>query len=495
MTSPAKIPFVSILHIDKKSTTPLYVQIAQQMINAIQRGFLMIGTKLPGTRVLSDTLQVHRQTVIAAYQELESQGWLESIPNKGTYIIQRIDEAKPMRIHDKIELLAQYPQQTGFTFTRSSILDNPFQDASTSLAFTDGTPDIRLSSIYDLSSMYSASMKRKQIQRKMEHHIHEGKEFFRSQLSNYLNLTRGLHISPQNLLITRSTEMSLYLISQLILKENDTVIVADLSFFSANMIFQKAGARIVSIPVDEEGISVDYIRNHFKPQELRMVYITPHYHYPTTVTLSANRRIELLQLATEYHFIIVEDDYDFEFQYEPSALLPLASADLNGMVIYVGTFGKSLAPGFRTGFVVAPENLMVELRKYLGIIDRQGDIVMEQVLGEMIEEGTIFRHLKKSLKEYKLRRDHFCTLLDSHFSQQVTYIKPKGGLAIWTKWNSDISLLKLSQQALQKGLFIPQTILYQSKKQTAMRLGFGHLNKEELEKAFSILKSCEIQLT
>lgn len=490
MTSPAKIPFISILNIDKKSNTALYVQIAQQMINAIQRGFLMIGTKLPGTRVLSELLQVHRQTVIAAYQELESQGWLESIPNKGTYIIHRVDTVKPMRIHDKIDLLAQYPQQTGFTFTRSSILDNPFQDSSCALAFTDGTPDIRLSSIYDLSSMYSASMKRKQMQRKMEHHTHDSNDFFRVQLSNYLNLTRGLHISPQNLLITRSTEMSLYLLSQLILKDNDVVLVADLSFFSANMIFQKAGARILSIPIDEEGISVAYIREHFKPNEIRMIYITPHYHYPTTVTLSANRRVELLQLASAYHFIIVEDDYDFEFQYEPSALLPLASSDLNGMVIYVGTFGKSLAPGFRTGFVVAPENLMLELRKYLGIIDRQGDVVMEQVLGEMIEEGTIFRHLKKSLKEYKNRRDHFCALLDLHFPEQVSYIKPKGGLAIWTKWNPEISLLKVSQQSLLKGLFIPQTILYQNRRQSAMRLGFGHLSTAEIEEAFSILKNC-----
>jgi GntR family transcriptional regulator/MocR family aminotransferase len=125
-----------------------------------------------------------------------------------------------------------------------------------------------------------------------------------------------------------------------------------------------------------------------------MLYLTPHHHYPTTVALSAQSRLELLELANEYGFVILEDDYDYEFHYDKSPILPLASADTNGMVIYIGSFGKSLAPGFRTGFIVAPENLMAEMRKYLGIIDRQGDILMERALGEMIEEGEINRYLK-----------------------------------------------------------------------------------------------------
>jgi len=113
---------------------------------------------------------------------------------------------------------------------------------------------------------------------------------------------------------------------------------------------------------------------------------------------------------------------------------------------------------------------------------------MEQVLGEMIEEGTIFRHLKKSLKTYKNRRDSFCDLLDRYFEREVTYTKPKGGLAIWTNWGKEKSLLKLSQLCLSKGLFIPQTLLYQDRNQAAMRLGFGHLNEQEMQEAFEIMK-------
>lgn len=488
MNSPVLIPFKSIIHLDKKSNTPIYLQLAQQLINAIQRGYLLPGAKLPGTRKLSEILEVHRQTIVATYEDLEQQGWLQLVPNKGTFVIEDLREMKIMKSQKRLIALNHYPKKTGYAFKQSSIIDNPYQSSNCQFQFTDGTPDIRLSTIHDLGNMYSASMKRKQTQRKMEHHVHDERIYFKKQLCNYLNVTRGLHINSDNLLVTRSTEMSLYLIAQLIIEPNHLVLVADLGFFTANMIFQKAGATIQTIPVDDEGISVDYIRNHFEPNTIRMLYLTPHYHYPTTVTLSAQRRVELLQLATEYHFIIVEDDYDFEFEYESSALLPLASSDVNGMVINVGTFGKSLAPGFRTGFIVAPVNLLYELKKYLGIIDRQGDVVMEQVLGEMIDEGTIFRHLKKSLKTYMFRRDLFCNLLEEHFGNAVTFKKPKGGLAVWVKWNKKISLLKLSENCIKDGLFIPKTLLYQNHNHCAIRMGFGHLNEQEMEHSIHILK-------
>lgn len=490
MTLQRNIHFTSLINIDPQSTSAVYLQIAEQIATAIQRGVLMLGAKLPGTRTLSTQLQINRQTAIAVYKELEHQGWIESIPNSGTFIRKSIHKIKPSRIKVNQDLTASYPSQTGFYFNQSFLIDSPYHTVDSTLTFTDGTPDIRLASINDLSSMYSASMKRKQTQRKMAHDNHLGSDFFQQQLSNYLNLTRGLHISYKNLLITRSPEMSLYIISQLIISTNDIVLVAELSHFSANMIFQKAGAKISSIPLDEHGISIDYIRSHFTKNEIRMLYITPHHHYPTTVTLNSQRRLELLQLAVEYNFIVIEDDYDFEFQYDSSAVTPLASVDSNGMVIYVGSFGRSLAPGFRSGFVVAPENFMHELRKFLDIFDRQGDIVMEQVLGEMINEGTIFRHLNKSLKVYKERRDYLCTQLDSYFAEDIQYTKPTGGLAIWTRWNSKISLLRLSKECKLKGLFIPQTILYQTKNLSAMRLGFGHLNKSEMERALAILGEC-----
>lgn len=487
MDSPVKIPYQSFIEIDRNSETAIYLQVANQLINAIQRGFLPFGTKLPGTRLFSEILEVHRNTAVAVYDELSAQGWVESLPNKGTFIIGE-NQKKPVKVKDfEKNNLQNYPEATGFSFKTSNILDNPFEHSDCEYIFNDGVPDIRLTQIGRHSRFYSSILKRKSNQKMLGHYNHDGSEFFKQHLSHYLNLSRGLPISKNNLLITRSTEMSIYIVSQILLSEGDTVLVGALSYFSVNMIFQKSKVNIISLPIDNEGIKVESVREACKKQRIRMLYLTPHHHYPTTVALSAQRRLELLELANEYGFIILEDDYDYEFHYDKSPILPLASADTNGMVIYIGSFGKSLAPGFRTGFIVAPENLMAEMRKYLGIIDRQGDILMERALGEMIEEGEIHRYLKKSLKVYQERRDYFALLLNEHLNGLIRFQKPSGGLAFWMEWTVPVNLMLLSRNCAQQNLFIPKTLLYQNRDLTAMRIGFGNFNVEEMERSIAIL--------
>lgn len=484
MNSPVEIPYKSFIKIERNSEVAIYMQITNQLINAIQRGFIPVGNKLPGTRVLSQILKVHRNTIVSVYDELFAQGWVESLPNKGTFIIGK-NEEKPVSFNDFNQInLKNYPKTTGFTFRTSNILDNPFEHSQCEFVFDDGVPDIRLTQIDQQSRIYSSTLKRKA--HKIRHYNQDGSEFFKSNLSEYLNLSRGLPISNDNLLITRSTEMSIYIVSEILLSAGDTVLVGALSYFSVNMIFQKSGVNIITIPVDYEGINVEEVRKICKTQKIRMLYLTPHHHYPTTVTLSAQRRLELLNLSNEFGFIILEDDYDYDFHYDKSPILPLASADTDGMVIYIGSFGKSLAPGFRTGFIVAPENLMIEMRKYLGIIDRQGDILMEYVLGEMIAEGEINRYLKKSLKVYQERRDYFINLIQENLENFLHVEKPSGGLAIWMEWKIPVNLMQLSKNCAQNNLFIPKTLLYQNKDLTAMRLGFGNLNFEEMEKSVEI---------
>lgn len=485
MSSPVEFPYESFILINRKSEVSIYMQISNQLINAIQRGVLPFGIKLPGTRALSIILQVHRNTIVAAYDELFAQGWVESLPNKGTFVIGKNQE-KPFQIKDfKKNNLEHYPKSTGFSFKTSNILDNPFEYSDCEYIFNDGVPDIRLTQIDHHSRIYSSILKRKA--HKIGQYNQDGSEFFKKNLSQFLNISRGLPISKNNLLITRSTEMSIYIVSEILLAEGDIVLVGELSYFSVNMIFQKAGVKIQPISIDEEGINVEEVREVCKKQKIRMLYLTPHHHYPTTVTLSAKRRLELLNLANEFGFIILEDDYDYDFHYDKSPILPLASADTNGMVIYIGSFGKSLVPGFRTGFIVAPENLMIEMRKYLGIIDRQGDVLMEHVLGEMIAEGEINRYLKKSLKTYQERRDYCVSLLEQNLGDYIDFQKPSGGLAVWMKWKIPINLMQLSRNCTQNNLFIPKTLLYQNKDLTAMRLGFGNLDLKEMDKSIEIL--------
>ena len=480
MNSPVEDLLKQLIFFEKSKSTAVYIQIAQQIINAIQRGYLTQATRLPGTRGFSQLLGIHRNTAVAVYDELASQGWVEIIPNKGTFVL--VPEQRTVAIKataHAIDEVYQYAKSTGFPFHPSFHLASTAQETLAKYLLNDGQPDLRLHPVHQFSRWYSAAMKRKSLISKWNRSI-DTSTIYETQLCNYLNATRGFHIQSNNLLSTRSTEMSLYIVSQLLIKQDDLVLVGRLSNYASNMIFQQAGATIRTIPVDEHGLDVDYIKTHFVKRSIRCVYVCAHRHYPTTVTLSAERRLQLMELAKDYEFAIIEDDYDYDFQFEGSAMLPMASADANGMVIYLGKLGQSLFPSFQTGFVVAPENLILEAKNYLQLLDRQGDVIQEQMLSELIHEGEMYRLIKKNVITYKQRRDCLCGLLETYFKDIISYHIPTGGLAIWLQFNSKISLVKLAEQAERRDIFLPKTMLYQNAETCAIRFGFGHLNEEEL---------------
>ena len=489
MDSPVCNLLKQLVTFDKTIVQPVYIQVSQQVINAIQRGYLEKGSKLPGTRVLSRLLHIHRNTAVAIYEELASQGWVDIIANKGTFVL--VPEESNVKIKATAQHVHQaytYPKVVGFPFQQSFHLASTTEETASTYTISDGKPDLRLHPVHQFSRWYSAAMKRKPLLHKWNRTSALTPSVFSTQLCNYLNATRGFHITPHNLVNTRSTEMSLYIVSQLVIKQDDLVLVGRLSNYAANMIFQQAGATIRTIPVDREGLNIAYIKKHFVKGSIRCVYVCANRDYPTTVTLSAKRRLQLLQLAKTYGFAIIEDDYDHDFQFEGSAMLPMASADANGIVIYLGKLGQSLFPSFHTGFVVAPENLISEAKNYLQLLDKQGDLIQEQMLSELISEGEIYRLKKKNIVTYKQRRDCLCHFLNHFFEGITTWETPMGGLAIWLQFVETISLVKLAEEAEKLDLFLPKTILYQDKNTCAIRFGFGHLNEEEIEIVIKKLK-------
>ena len=157
--------------------------------------------------------------------------------------------------------------------------------------------------------------------------------------------------------------MALYLLTCVLFSKGENIIVGDTNYYYADHCFLNAGMKLVRVKVDESGIDVDAIEKICSEKKIKAVYITSHHHYPTTVTLIASRRIRLLELSEKFGFIIIEDDYDYDFHYLSSPILPLISADLKGMIIYIGTLSKTIAPAIRTGYVVAPPNLILELAR------------------------------------------------------------------------------------------------------------------------------------
>ena len=473
---------------DTSKTQAIYIQAAQGFVNLFQRKIILEKTKLPGTRAIAKILSIHRNTAVAIYDELASQGWVEIKPNKGTFVaVRKLNSTKKKKVIKQNKPYS-YASTTGFTFQKSFHLASTVQLTDANYSVNDGKPDLRLHPVNQFTRWYSAAMKRKTLIKKWNRPQEASLSMFQTQLCNYLNATRGLHVSPKNLISTRSTEMSLYIVSQLLIQKNDVVLVGSLSNYASNMIFQQVGAQLITIPVDDEGLDVDFIRKNFIKNSIRCVYVCAHRDYPTTITLSQKRRATLLKLAKEFGFAIIEDDFDYDFQFEGSPVLPMANSDENGMVIYLGKLGQSLFPSFQIGFVIAPENLIQEAKNYLYLLDEQGDLIQQQMLSELINEGEIYRLMKKNIVVYKDRRDCLHQLLTKHFAKIATWKLPEGGLAIWLTFEPKIPLAKLAKEAEKNNLFLPKTILYQNKNTCAIRFGFGHLNIDELKIVIQKLK-------
>ena len=484
-----QIPFKTLLEINKDSVLPIYVQIANGISQNIQAGILKTGIKLLGTRSMANLLEVHRKTVIAAYDELFSQGWVEILPQKGTFIAKNLPNVKPISFTEKVSFLANINSSP--TLPNNSIIKIPLVNSGFRLAFNDGLPDVRLAPRDELARLYAHYIKFGESVI-FQYTNQYGQMRFREVFSHFLNETRGMNIQPENILTTRGSQMAFYLIGTALFQKNDEIIVGELNYPAFNMTAETLGLKLNRIPIDEDGIVVDAIEEICTKKKtgsvpLRAVYVTSHHYHPTTVTLKPERRIKLLALAEKYGFYIIEDDYDYDYHYANRPVLPLASADRHGLVIYLGSFTKRIAPTFRVGYIVAKQEIIEELAKYRRIMDRQGDTILELVLADMLADGTLKRHTAKSLKIYRERRDFTCNLLKTHLNDVIEFKIPDGGMAIWTKFDKRFPLSELSKKVEKKGLYLSDGEVY--KDLNACRMGFASMNLKEIEEAMGILKS------
>jgi GntR family transcriptional regulator / MocR family aminotransferase len=478
-----EIPFKTLLELNADSSLPLYVQIANGISRNIQSGILKTGTKLLGSRQMADLLNVHRKTVIAAYDELYSEGWIEVFPQKGTFISQNLPNVKPITFSENPQNFID--KKPSIIIPQNSIIKIAPVTSSFRLAFNDGLPDVRIAPREELARLYSHYVKFGESAIFQYTHPY-GHIRFRELFSQFLNDTRGMNIQPENILTTRGSQMAIYIIGTALFQKNDEIIVGDLNYPTLNMTFESLGLKLNQIPIDEDGIMVDAIEAICEKKNINAIYLTSHHYHPTTVTLKPERRIKLLTLAEKYGFYIIEDDYDYDFHYANRPVLPLASADRHGLVIYLGSFTKRIAPTFRVGYIVANPEIINELAKYRRIIDRQGDTILELVLADMLENGTLKRYTAKALKTYRERRDFACDLLKTQLGDAINFKIPDGGMAIWAKFDKKISLEKLSEKVGKKGLYLSNGLAYPNL--NACRMGFASMNLKEIKEAVGILR-------
>ncbi|MDR0264005.1 MAG: PLP-dependent aminotransferase family protein [Sphingobacterium sp.] len=484
MGSPVSIGFHSIIKIDRRKEEAVYLQIVYQFIHAVKRNLLEDGDLLPGSRKIAAELKVHRKTIVAALAELQEQGWVKILPNRGTFV--KNPEGAGAG-GSTIEAFRQPPHLAPYSFRKELILDMPMLEAPEKYYFTDGTPDYNVIQAEELVRFYASMVRRKKKSDDLPTTT-EGNLFFRDQLCYYLNLTRGFHLSRNFLLPIASREQIFSILSRLLIRRDDIVLVENLSYFLPNMIFSQAGAKLKTIPVDADGMIVDRIGDQFKPGEIRCVYLNTRCQYPTTVNLCEKRKIQLLQLAEHYDFIIIEDDADFESSFIKTKGETLFRKNAGNRVIYTGAFGSFLDPGFQMNFLIAPQDLLDEGKKYLNIFGKP-NFMIEKTLGEIIHQGDIFRYQRKFQKTIAERKELFAMLLRRYFEDEVTFTVPEAGMAFWVQFKAVFSLTILQEKAREKGLLIPSNCLYQNKVVTALRLGFAHLDEQSMADAIYLLRA------
>jgi GntR family transcriptional regulator/MocR family aminotransferase len=479
------------IEVDRRSAIPLYQQIARAIADDVRRGRLRAGDALPGTRTLAKSLGVQRLTVVSAFDDLAAEGWITAIRSKGTIISAELPEpAAPTR-----RPRSGVPSRPLFPILPAPADEMPYDIPPGGLLFAPNRPDVRLIPADLIGRAYRRAI-RHAGKVLLAYGRPQGHERLRIAIATMVSATRGIAATADHVCIVRGSQMGLALLARSLVKPNDVVGVEELSYSQGVAVFRAQGATIAPIPLDAEGLRIEPLRTLAESGRLRAVYVTPHHQFPTTVTLSAGRRMQLLDLARQYRFAIIEEDYDHEFHYDGAPVLPLASSDRWGVVAYVGSFSKVLAPAMRIGYVVAPRALVKSVAAQRLYIDVQGDRVLEYAVAELLEEGQIQRYIRRIKRIYAERRNVLADALRRKLGEALTFSMPAGGIALWAKAADDIDIDRWAGRARSQGamMITARHFAVDGKPRPYARLGFASLNEQELVEAVRRLAAARRRL-
>jgi GntR family transcriptional regulator/MocR family aminotransferase len=465
----------------RRKGVPLFLQIAQAVTDDIRRGRLRPGDALPGTRTLARSLGIQRLTVVAAFDELVAEGWIVTRPARGTFVSPELPEPAHRRFASG-PAPEGIPDRIPFALEPGPPIEMPYQDLPAgALLFAPNRPDVRLISHDVIGRAYRRAARRGRGVL-LSYGRPQGHERLRAAIAGMLKSTRGVAASADDVCITRGSQMALALLARALVRPGDVVAMEALSYLPAAQVFRLQGARVVPIPVDQDGLTIDALERLARGGRLRAVHVTPHHQFPTTAILSAGRRLRLLELALQHRFAVIEEDYDHEFHYDGRPVLPLASADRAGVVAYVGTFSKVLAPGLRVGYVVAPRPLLASVTGHRLFTDVQGDRVLEFALAELIEEGEVQRHIRRVRREYRARRDLLAHALHEHVGEALRFRVPAGGIGLWVEAAPGVDIDAWAERARRGGALMTTAARFalDGRPRPAARLGFASLDRGEL---------------
>jgi GntR family transcriptional regulator / MocR family aminotransferase len=460
---------------------PLFLQLAEAVLADVRSGRLLPGARLPGSRTLATALRIHRNTVLAGYAELAAQGWIETTRAGGTFIARQLPT--PLEGAARARPRARRAA-AGYDVPPPVDVPKPSTWPPGTLVLAKGAPDSRLVPVAELTRAYRRALGRHGAEL-LGYGDPRGHVRLRTALSEMLSTTRGIPVGPDDVVVTRGSQMALDLVARALLRAGDVVAVEALGNPVGWTALKLAGAELLPIPVDGAGLDVAALDRLSGRRPIRAVYVTPHHQFPTTVVMPATRRMQLLQLARSRRFAVIEDDYDHDFHYEGRPVLPLAARDEAGVVVYMGTLSKVLAPGLRIGFLLAPRGVLERVSTLRQAADIQGDLAHECAVAELFEDGDLMRHVRRMRRTYRGRRDALMEALRRHLPGVIDFTVPAGGMALWARVAADVDVDAWAGRAIQQGVAFVGGRMYDFRGASlpAMRLGFSPLDTHELDEA------------
>lgn len=481
--TPGILPVIAI---DRASATPLYRQLYEGYREAILDRRLHAGQRLPSTRSLARELQISRIPVLNAFEQLLAEGYFESRVGAGTFVASALPDepsapakstsarkaARPgprILSSGPVGCLQPEPEPWlagwgAFRVSQCAIDHFPFQIWSSLVARHSRNPPARL--LY-----YGDPM---------------GYRPFREALADYLRTARGVRCEPEQIMVVSGSQQALDLSGRVLLDPGSPVWIEEPGYKGARDALKMAGAHLVPVPVDAEGL--DVAAGIARCPEARAAYVTPSHQYPLGMTMTASRRLQLLDWAQRSGAWIFEDDYDSEYRYESPPISALQGLDRDSRVIYIGTFSKVLFPALRLGYLVLPPDLVERFAVVRDAMDIFPPALYQAVLTDFLREGHFARHLRKMRMIYRERRS---ALGEALRNERLEVLGDRAGLHLVVSLPEGAEDRKISERAARQGLWMmPLSSCYLGAPSCpGLVLGFGGTSVPDVEDGVRRLRS------
>lgn len=476
--------------INRNADTPVYLQIKNQVRDMIFSGILPADTLLPPERSLAKELEVNRSTVIKAYQELKADGLVDSHVGKGTVVLSHT--VKKTALPDSY--INPLPWYQFFTDSINAGTDNIIGDImamtgdSGIISFAGGIPASNLYPVEILKTIQTELFTTAN-QELFLHSPVEGYYPLRESISHLLR-QRQIAASPKDVVVLSGSQQGLDFAARIFIRPGDTVLVEEPTFFGAIQIFRSAGARVIGVPIDQEGMRTDVLEALLVRHKPKFIYTLPTFQNPSGISMSLERRYQLLNLAYQYQLPILEDDPYGELYYDRPPYPPLKALDRHGYVIYLSTFSKTLFLGLRVGWVSGPPQVLAKFAHLKQLTDLHVNTPAQFLLDEFIRRGYYEKHITLVRQEYSARRDAMLKALEKYKVSGTKWDKPEGGYYIWCRLPDNIIRYKLVANAGSRGVvFLPGEAFYPDGTQgdTRIRLNYTFTNQEQIQTGIKYL--------